>query len=97
MVGTQGVLGLLHESRCSFVTHLSLVHYMCLFGFCIEGGGRLVWVFFVFFFLPVFCIVSEGRKNKKKEKKACIKEVVFCFGGCGMVWLLWFGSAEKTG
>ncbi len=45
---------------------ICVVHYMCLFGFCIEGGGRLVWVFF---FLPAFCIVSEGRKNQKKREK----------------------------
>ncbi len=55
-----------------------------------------MWLFFVFLFIHVFCIVSEGRK-KKREKKACIEEVVLCFGGCGMVWSLWFGSAEKTG
>ncbi len=45
-----------------------------------------MWVFFVFFFPPVFCIVSEGRKNKKKEKKACIEEVCFALVGVG-----WFG------
>ncbi len=59
---------------------------MCLFGFCIEGGGRLVWVFFVFFFPPVFCIVSEGGKEeqKKKRKRLALKK-------CALLWWVWDG------
>jgi hypothetical protein len=56
---------------------------MCLFGFCIEAGGRLVWVFFL---LPVFCIVLEGRKNKKKRKRLALKKWCFALVGVG-----WFG------
>ncbi len=93
LVGTQGVLGLLHESRCSFVTHLSRTLYVFVWVLHWSRWSASVGVF------PSSCVLYcvGGKEEQKKEKKACIEEVVLCFSGCGMVWSLWFGSAEKTG
>ncbi len=84
LVGTQGVLGLLHESRCSFVTHLSRTLYVFVWVLHWRRWSASVGVFCVLLSSCVLYCVGGKEEQKKKRKRLALKK-------CALLWWAWDG------